>query len=175
MRPRSKSIFRSCQKFVSWSAVQIASDQPSSCAVSIAGDAQHQPADRIGRTAAVVHHVVPRCVARDRHVLTKGAQQIFEQARRQPLVANRRAEREEDLVRVRRLTHFDRTARRVRFVRDGLSKPAQPAIEQPVTLLDRSRAFVGEIVGRAGERIDAPRRGAACRWGTSRDATGKFS
>ena len=51
--------------------------------VSMAGDPQHQPADRIRRPRAVVQHVVPRCVALDGDVLPEGAEQIVEQRHRQ--------------------------------------------------------------------------------------------
>ncbi|HKH70731.1 MAG TPA: hypothetical protein VKA59_05235, partial [Vicinamibacterales bacterium] len=55
---------------------------------------------------------------------------------------------------VRRLTRVGRTAQCVRVSRNGLSKAAQPPVEQAVTLLYRSSAFVSEIVSRASERVD---------------------
>ena len=71
--PFAQSISRSCQKLVSCSAVQTASDAASSSASIVAGDAQHQAADRVRRSPAVVEHVVPRRVARDGHVLPERA------------------------------------------------------------------------------------------------------
>src|SRR5690606_3434605 len=47
--------------------------------VPIAADAQHEPADRRGRSAAVVNQVAPGLVALDEDVLAERAQQIFEQ------------------------------------------------------------------------------------------------
>ena len=49
----------------------------------VAGEAQHQPADRVRRSAAVVEHVRPRRVARGGDVLAERAQQIVEQLDRQ--------------------------------------------------------------------------------------------
>ncbi len=71
--------------------------------IVVPGDAQDEPADRIGRAAAIVDQVVPGGVARRRDVLAERAEQILEQRHRQRHVANRRAEREKDLACVRRL------------------------------------------------------------------------
>ena len=59
--------------------------------------------------------------------------------------------------------------------RDGLVQPRLPAVEQAVAFVRGRVAFVGEIVGARGKRIDARPREAASVRGSRRDATGKFS
>ena len=78
-RPRRQSTARSCQKFVSCRAVQSASDDLSSSASRYPRDPQHESSHRVGRTPAVVEHVVPGCVTGDDRVLPECAQQILEQ------------------------------------------------------------------------------------------------
>ena len=57
-------------------------------------------------------------------------------------------------TRVGRLAGADGRLGAIRDVGDGVPQPAQPAVEQPMTLLDRPLPFVGEVVGRAGKRVD---------------------
>ena len=98
-RPFRQSRSRSCQKLVSCSAVQTASERASSAVVPIAGDPQHEPADRVRRAPAVVQHVVPGLVARRGHVLAERAQQVVEQRHREAAGADCSAERGEDVRR----------------------------------------------------------------------------
>ena len=77
--------------------------------VAIAGDPQHEPADRIGRAAAVVEHVGPRGVASRRDILTERAHEIVEERQRQIERSDRVAERDEQSAR-RALGGGDRRA-----------------------------------------------------------------
>ena len=94
--------------------MQTASDCRSSAASSIARDAQHQAADRVGRAAAVVEHVGPRLVAAGRHVLAERTEQIREQRDRQIVRsdASRRRRRRSDRRRGRRRVRCRRRRRR---------------------------------------------------------------
>ena len=66
--------------------------------VSIAGDAEHQPADRVGRAGAVVEHVNPALVAAGRHILAERTEQIREQRDRQIVLADGIGDGDEDQI-----------------------------------------------------------------------------
>ena len=65
-RPRDQSMARSCQKLVSCSAVHTASDAAIEPVVAISAEPQHQAADRVCRSPAVVEHVGPGRISRRR-------------------------------------------------------------------------------------------------------------
>ena len=100
------------------------------------GQPQHEPADGVGRAAAVVQHVVPPLVARRDHILTKGAEQIVEERQRQIELRARLRQRREDIV-----------ARRLPQVR-------RPFVEQREALVGGATRLIGDVVGAAGEGID---------------------
>ena len=108
----------------------------------MAGDAQHQPADRIGRSPAVVEHVVPRLIALDRDVLPERAQQIGEEGHRQLVRAHRVGHRDEDQS----------------FIESDGVDPAA-ALEQPLLpVVEQPQAFGVAVSGLVGEVVGAPRK-----------------
>ena len=136
--------------------------------LAVAGDAQHQPADRIGRSPAVVEQVGPGLVALSRYVLPERAQQIVEAAatsRSHRRIVSR--ERREDVA----ASESDpRTAARRRR-----REPRLPVVEQRQARVGVARAFVGEVVGHARKRVDRGDVRTRRAVGSRRDATGKFS
>ncbi len=88
---------------------------------SISRKPQHEPPDGIGRSAAVVEHVVPASRTRGRDVLPKRAQQIVEQRERQVELRSRVGKRREDRVTGRLVAgapdHSSSSARRSSGVR----------------------------------------------------------
>ena len=137
--------------------------------VVVAGDPQHEPADRIGRAAAVVEHVVPRRVARRdvtscRNALSRSSNS--ETGRSCSRIVLPRAQKIEIVVR-----RSDSSAS------PGLTlQPCCPSRRAGGGDRHRRRSgLVGEVVGRGGQRRRSRRCADAWRAGSSRDATGKFS
>ena len=162
----------------SWSAAARCRSRPtsaSSCALVVARDPQHQPADRIGRAAAVVEHVVPRRVAGHVDVLPERAQQILEQRDRQRAGCGwwRRARRK-IATRVRRLTAAAAA---------DLCVACDAACAQALAASRRAGDAARSARGRLRRRSRRPRAQthrrrrhvARASRGTSSDATGKFS
>ena len=168
--PARQSRPKSCQKFVSWSAVHSASDDRSSASSRYAGDAQHESSDRIRRSAAVVEHVGPRGVAGRHGILTERAQQIVEQRDRQIERSNRMRERDDNQILVRdRGGRSEPAGRRPRRAggpatrRSRASRSAAGAVpSSAMSSAMRAKAYTAATCGRIGA-------------GSSRDATGKFS
>ena len=102
---------------------------------------QQQATDRIRRAAAVVEHVGKRRVARDVDVLRERGQQIAEHCNRQGMRANGVRKLGEGRL-LRRFAAFDR-----------VETPRKPR-ERRVPHARRRRAFVGDVVGGAGEAVD---------------------
>ena len=163
-RPARQSRPKSCQKFVSCSAVHSASDDRSSAVVAIAGDAQHEPADRIRRSAAVVEHVGPRGVASRHGILTERAHEIVEQRHRQIERPNRMRERDDDQIVVlvrRRAGRVDRDAPRAGGAATRRAAPAArrpaPSPSSAMSSATRANAYTAATCGRIGAR-QQPRR-----------------
>ena len=107
--------------------------------VGIAAGVEHQPADGIGRVAAVGQHILHGVVARDGLVLAKGGQQIGKRLLGNGAGANGLGQRNKD-----RMT-------RAAFVA-GIQF-ASPQIEQSQRLR-RVAHFVAQIVGDAAVGVD---------------------
>ena len=124
--------------------------------IVVAGDAEHEPSHRVGRSRAIVDQALPRRIPLDGHVLPEGADQIVEQLDRQPVPPNRVAQsHEHGIVRRRR----DIAARR----HGAGVQTAAPLIERVETLRRGHVAFVREIVGAAARTHRWPRSTAASR------------
>jgi hypothetical protein len=126
----------------------------------MAEQAQHQPAHRVRGSPAVVVDLGPRGVVRDGDVLAERGQQRLEQVHRQAPFADGVPEGQEDGVggRWHRSRRHVRAAGRwqVAGIRrtDGGVQAHQPVVEQAQALARRVAVFVGEVVGRARERVD---------------------
>ena len=120
--------------------------------VALSRDAQHQAADRICRSAAVLKQLRPSVVSRHAHVLPERAQEVFEEFDRQRAAANGRADRQEDGDGVGGLAEPGRQAR----LATGCCLPQSlhPAVQKELPFLGRPLPFVREIVGSAGKRVD---------------------
>ena len=119
----------------------------SSAGVVVAGDAQHEPADRVGRAAAVVQHVVPGLVARraSRPAGTRSADRgTATTGRRQSRIVVR--QRDEDQRRRRRPAAGSPPTARV--------EPCAPVVERRRRSACGHAGLVGEVVGRPRERVD---------------------
>jgi hypothetical protein len=62
----------------------------------VASDPEHQPSDRVRRPATVVEQLVPTLVAVRANILPERAQEVFEEADRQPADPDGVREREKD-------------------------------------------------------------------------------
>ena len=111
------------------------------------GDAQHEPADRIRRSAAVIEHVGPRSVAGRHGILTERAHEIIEQRDRQIERSDRMRQRGDDevLVLVRRAFGV--------LHGDGRMQPPLPGVQLRQAIGRRRGSLVGDVVGNAGERV----------------------
>ena len=69
-------------------------------AVAVAGHGQHEAADRIRRTPAIVEQSLPRLVSSGHDVLSKRAEQIVEQRHVEAMHGHRLGKRREDLRRI---------------------------------------------------------------------------
>ena len=132
----------SCQKLVSCSAVHSASDDSVQTRIVVSGDPQHEPAHRIGGSAAVIEHVGPRLVAVRRDILTKRAEQILEERHRKVARANRLSNREKYLI--GRIALVGPHAR---------VQPLFPIIQQSQAFGGRPAALVGKIIGGARKGV----------------------
>jgi hypothetical protein len=125
-------------------------------AVTIAGDAQYQASDGIGRSAAVVENVRPRSVSIRHGILTERADEIVEELERQVERPNRMRDRREDQVAPINFVHL---VRRLNvgsggwLGSDGQVQTALPRGQVPLALAWRRGAFVRDVVGHAGKRV----------------------
>ena len=107
---------------------------------------KHQPANRIGRPAAIIEELMPCLIAVDAHVLPERAQQILEQRHRKTTYPNRVGESEEGggmwIV------------SRARWPLQALVQTDAPVVEPPQPLLGRQRSLIGEVVGGPSKSID---------------------
>jgi hypothetical protein len=131
----------SCQKLMSWSAVQIAS-----LAARFAGrvgfvEAKHEPADGVGGTAAIVEQVFEGGVPRGRHVLAEGGQEVAQQRERQAMTSDGDGQ-----LRKRRLDGR-------RAGGDGVERPFV-TVERGQAVAGSEVAFIREVVGRTREAVD---------------------
>ena len=83
--PCAQSTATSCQKLMSCSAVQIASDQLDVARAGGAEEMQHEQADRVRRAPAVVEHFVERRVALLDDVLAERVEQVVQRLQRQAM------------------------------------------------------------------------------------------
>ena len=127
--------------------------------VAVAGDAQHETADRIGRSTAVIQHVAPRGVAGRHGILTERAHEIVEQRDGQVERPDRVADRGQN--RSSRSVVPGSPARRAEsgatIRRDGAMQAGLPRAQLGLPLAGRRRAFVGDVVGDPREGIERPR------------------
>ena len=125
--------------------------------VAMAGDAQHEASDGIGRSTAVVEHVRPRSVPIRHGILTERADEIVEELERQVERSNRMRDRREDQVAPVHLVHLVRRLD-VGLGRwpgsDGEVQAALPRGQVALAFAGRRRAFVSDVVGHAGKRVE---------------------
>ncbi len=127
--------------------------------IVVAEEPQHEPPHGIGRPAAVVVHLRPGGVARDRDVLAEGEQQRLEERNRQAARPDGVADSEEDPVGTTRpWPPRPRARRRLagRPPRDGPDRRVQPL--QPV--VEEAQAFA---LGRSPPRRRSRRRSGRTR------------
>ncbi len=135
--------------------------------VVVPGNPKHQPADRIGRSAAVVEHALPRVVAMRRDILTKRAEQIVEERHWKIAGADGRAQREKHTV-VRMVaggTPASVTHACSRFCQSSSTSNRSSSGRRPSSAKSsavRANAYTAATCGRM-------------RGGSSHEATGKFS
>ena len=146
-RPRGRSTLRSCQKLISCSARADRVGLAQRRGVADAVQVQQQPADRVGRAAAVVEQLGAVGVARVAHVLLEGVEQVVQQRERQRvLAAIAAAQRHRTRCGQRAATAAEPAASASRSARYAPSRPARSR--------RRGVAFVGDVVGGAREAVD---------------------
>jgi hypothetical protein len=118
---------------------------------SCAEQVQQQAPDRVGRAAAVVDEFGVGGVARLRHVLRKGIEQIAKKLQRQVVLGDDRAQAQEDRM-------YGRLPGR-----DGIEFRLV-AVEQAQAFFRGQCAFVGEVVGAAREDVNRRHRFAQGGW-----------
>ncbi len=148
--PCAQSIARDpARSSSSWSAVQTASDADRARRRDSPAIREHEPADRIGRSPAVVEHVGPRGVPRDDHVLPERAEQVVE-------------ERDFEAGTRRMVAASAAKTSPMRRTRIAAAARRRPRCSAPPPVVERARArsavervaLVGEVVGDPRERID---------------------
>ena len=130
--------------------------------VTVAGDPQHQTAHRIGRAATVVEDVAPRGVAGRHDILTERAHEIVEQRDRKAERSDRVADGHQDSLvavvgPVVGTVASDAGSRQpvvVVLAHAARCRPSLPALELRPPRVRTRGAFVGDVVGHAGERIE---------------------